>query len=98
MHLSERIIEFCSDVITKTGYGGIFVLMFAESTYFPVPSEAVMPFVGLVAAKMVADGQPEAGAAFFWLGVIVAAVGGLGGSLSTYYFGRWAGPVGVRKW
>ena len=96
MHPSEMIIDFCSNLITTTGYVGIFILMFCESTYFPVPSEAVMPFVGLVAAQ-VARGERPSGPEF-WLGVIVGALGGLGGSLATYYFGRWFGPVGVRKW
>src|SRR5205823_6283123 len=73
-----------------------FILMFCESTYFPVPSEAVMPFVGIVAAE-VAEGRRPSGPDF-WLGVVDGAIGGLGGSLASYYFGRWAGPVGVRRW
>jgi membrane protein DedA with SNARE-associated domain len=96
MGLTEKIIELCSSLITTFGYTGIFVLMFFESMYVPVPSEAVMPFVGMVAHQVVTGTRTEG--PDFWLGVIVAAIGGLGGSLATYYFGRWAGPVGVRRW
>ncbi len=96
MGLTKQVVEFCANVITTLGYPGIFILMFCESMYVPVPSFAVMPFVGFVAAEVAAGkmaGGPE-----FWPGVIVGVLGGLAGSLSTYYFGRWAGPAGVRKW
>ncbi len=96
MGLTERIVEFCASLIIRLDYIGIFILMFCESMYVPIPSFAVMPFVGFVAHE-VADGK-RAHAPDFWLGVIVGALGGLAGSLTTYYFGRWAGPVGVRKW
>jgi len=96
MHLTERIIEFCADLITNLGYVGIFILMFCESMYVPVPSFAVMPFVGYVAHELAEGKRPNAPE--FWLGVLVGVLGGLAGSLSTYYFGRWAGPAGVRRW
>jgi membrane protein DedA with SNARE-associated domain len=96
MGLTEKIIEFCADLITRLDYLGIFILMFFESMYVPVPSFAVMPFVGFVAHR-VADGKVDKGPDF-WLGVLVGALGGIAGSLTTYYFGKWAGPVGVKKW
>lgn len=96
MGLTEKIVDLCASLITQLGYTGIFILMFCESMYVPVPSFAVMPFVGFVAHEL-ATGKRTEGPEF-WLGVIVGALGGLAGSLSTYYFGRWAGPVGVRKW
>ena len=96
MGLTKHIVELCAEIITKMGYTGIFILMFCESMYVPVPSFAVMPFVGFVAAE-VAEGRRPNGPDF-WTGVIVGALGGLAGSLSTYYFGRWAGAAGVRKW
>lgn len=96
MHLTEMILDVCSKVIVDFGYVGIFVLMFFESMYVPVPSEAVMPFVGIVAYEVSVNERPSGPE--FWLACVVAALGGLAGSLTTYYFGKWAGPVGVRKW
>lgn len=96
MGLTEHIVQFCADLITQLGYTGIFILMFFESMYVPIPSFAVMPFVGFVARELHDGKRPNAPE--FWLGVAVGALGGLAGSLTTYYFGKWAGPKGVRKW
>jgi membrane protein DedA with SNARE-associated domain len=89
MGLTKFIVDFCAEVIRTLGYPGIFILMTCESMYFPIPSFAVMPFVGYVAAQGHVD---------FKTGVLVGALGGLFGSYLTYYFGRFAGPKGVRKW
>jgi membrane protein DedA with SNARE-associated domain len=96
MHLTEHIITFCAELITNLGYVGIFILMFFESMYVPIPSFAVMPFVGYVAHQHFDGVNPKAPE--LWLGVLVGALGGVAGSLTTYYFGKWAGPVGVRRW
>jgi len=96
MGLTEHIIEFCAKLITDLGYTGIFILMFFESMYVPIPSFAVMPFVGFVAHRLYDGKVPNAPE--FWPGVAVGALGGLAGSLTTYFFGKWAGPKGVRKW
>ncbi|MBI3723562.1 DedA family protein [bacterium] len=97
LHLTQTIIDFCADVIRRLGYPGIFLLMVCESMYVPIPSFAVMPFVGFVAHR-VANGDPAfEGCPTFWLGLLAAVLGGLVGSLLTYYFGLFAGPVGVRK-
>src|SRR5438093_523453 len=96
MHLTEHIVKFCADLIENLGYVGIFILMFFESTYVPIPSFAVMPFVGFVAHE-VALGSRPAGPALL-LGVIVGALGGLAGSIATYFLGMRAGEVTVKKW
>src|SRR5579871_3040789 len=96
LHLTETIIDFCAGVITRLGYTGIFLLMVCESMYVPIPSFAVMPFVGFVAHE-VADGTRAEGPTL-WVGTLVGALGGIVGSLLTYYFGLYAGPVGVRRW
>lgn len=96
MGLTEHIVQFCADLITKLGYAGIFILMFCESTYVPIPSFAVMPFVGFVAHEVALKNRLEG--PDLWLGVTVGALGGLAGSLTTYFFGKWAGEVSVKKW
>lgn len=49
--LLHRVAEFAVHVLDTTGYAGLFLLMVAESLVLPVPSEAVMPFAGYLAAR-----------------------------------------------
>lgn len=95
MGLTKWIVDFCANLINGLGYGGIFILMTCESMYFPIPSFAVMPFVGFVAHRTLDSGGDGLS---FWPGVLAGLLGGLAGSLLTYYFGYWAGPKGVKKW
>jgi membrane protein DedA with SNARE-associated domain len=89
--MTEAFIQFCRHVIEALGYPGVFVLMFGESMWFPIPSFAVMPFVGFSASQ----GGPNALA--YWPGIVVGAAGGLAGSLTTYAIGYFGGPAGVRR-
>lgn len=45
--MSDWIIS----TITDWGYAGIFMLMFIENVFPPIPSELIMPFAGYVAAS-----------------------------------------------
>ena len=45
--MSDWIIGF----ITDNGYLGIFLMMLAENVFPPIPSELIMPFAGLAAAR-----------------------------------------------
>ena len=38
-------------LIDQTGYVGIFLLMFLETIFPPIPSEVIMPVAGMAAAK-----------------------------------------------
>lgn len=89
--MTEAFIQFCRHVIETLGYPGVFLLMFGESMWFPIPSFAVMPFVGFSAQQ----GGPHA--LDYWTGIFVGAAGGLTGSLLTYAIGYYGGPAGVRK-
>jgi membrane protein DedA with SNARE-associated domain len=81
--LLAALATFCLEVIRAMGLVGVFVLMVAESMVLPVPSEAVLPFAGFLAA-------PNASRLLVtWL---VAAAGTLVGSLLSY----WIGWVGLR--
>lgn len=76
-------------LINSIGYAGIFLLMAAESTFLPVPSELVMPFAGY----QVAAGQLEL------IAVIVAAtVGTIAGALISYYIGKYIGRALVERY
>jgi membrane protein DedA with SNARE-associated domain len=63
--------------------------MAAESTFLPVPSEAVLPFAGY----LVAQGQYE-----FWLTLTLATMGTIIGSLISYYIGRIFGKTLIEKY
>ncbi len=86
--ITESIAAFGTHVIQAIGYGGVFLLMVAESMVLPVPSEAVMPFAGFA----VAEGTLS------WAGVIIfATLGSIVGSLVGYAIGRFGGRPFVNR-
>lgn len=47
----EPIVTWLTDTIFALGYPGIIVLMALESSFFPFPSEVIMPPAGYLAAQ-----------------------------------------------
>jgi membrane protein DedA with SNARE-associated domain len=83
--ITEKISELAIKILDTTGYSGAAALMALESMIAPVPSEAVMPFVGF----QVADGRWN-----FWLAILVTSAGSIIGSLASYLMGYYGGrPV-----
>lgn len=80
--ITEWIADLAVQVLDATGYFGAGLLMALESMVFPVPSEAVMPFVGF----LVADGKWS-----FWPAVLVSSLGSLAGSAVSYAMGYYGG-------
>lgn len=74
----DQIITFMS----QNGYIAIFLLMFAESTILPVPSEVVLPFAGFLVATGAIN--PVFG---FADGLIASLAGNLLGFVLGYVFG-----------
>ena len=67
------------EILTATGYVGLFLLMAGESMVLPIPSEAVMPFAGY----LVSTGEMS------WAGAILASsLGSLVGSYASYLMGK----------
>ncbi|HTT08363.1 MAG TPA: DedA family protein [Gammaproteobacteria bacterium] len=86
--LTEAIADTAVRVLETTGYAGACALMALESMIVPVPSEAVMPFVGF----QVADGHWNLSMA-----VAATSLGSVLGSLLSYAIGCYGGrPVVVR--
>ncbi|MDJ0625323.1 MAG: DedA family protein [Candidatus Caenarcaniphilales bacterium] len=84
----EQIFDLTTDIISKSGYIGICVFMAMESMIFPIPSEAVMPFAGFLAAQ----------GRFTMLGVAIASsLGSILGSGLSYAIGLWGGRPFLRK-
>ncbi|MGD0711365.1 MAG: DedA family protein [Bacteroidales bacterium] len=82
MGITKFLVPIIISFIGSVGYTGVFVLMILESMIMPVPSEAVLPFAGM----LVADGH------FTLLGVIFfSTLGSIVGSLISYYIGDYGG-------
>jgi membrane protein DedA with SNARE-associated domain len=86
--ITEAISVFAIRLLEKAGYLGAGVLMGLESMIAPVPSEAVMPFVGF----LVADGKWQFGPA-----VLATSLGSLAGSLISYFMGYYGGKPFVLR-
>jgi membrane protein DedA with SNARE-associated domain len=74
--------EFILDLIESWGYAGIFILMFLENVFPPIPSEVIMALGGVA----VAQGRFD-----FWTMVAVAVAGTTIGNWVWYGVGRWVG-------
>lgn len=86
--ITEHITQLAVRILETTGYAGAAVLMGLESMIAPVPSEAVMPFVGF----LVADGKWNLG-----LAIAATSVGSLAGSWLSYLMGYYGGRPFVLK-
>lgn len=86
--LTEIVSEVAVQCLDVSGYAGAAVLMALESMIAPVPSEAVMPFVGF----QVADGKWNLG----W-SVFSTSLGSLLGSWISYLLGYYGGRPLILK-
>jgi len=86
--LTETVSNFAVKCLDVTGYFGAGLLMALESMIAPVPSEAVMPFVGF----LVADGSWN-----LWIAIGVTSLGSVIGSLISNVMGYYGGKPVVLK-
>jgi membrane protein DedA with SNARE-associated domain len=89
MGITEFIAAWGTRIVDATGHLGVFLLMTAESMILPVPSEAVMPFVGFLVAEGSMSSVTAIGA---------ATLGSLVGSLVSYAVGRYGGRPLVARY
>ncbi|HEY2951211.1 MAG TPA: DedA family protein [Verrucomicrobiae bacterium] len=85
---TQLISDVAVKVLDTTSYAGAAGLMALESMIAPVPSEAVMPFVGF----QVADGKWN-----LWLAIAATSAGSMLGSLLSYLMGYHGGRPVVLK-
>lgn len=85
----EQLVDLFTKIISSAGYSGVTFLMVLESMILPVPSEAVMPFAGVLWF----NGQMS-----FWLIVIFSTAGSIIGSLISYYLGLYGGRPLIEKY
>ena len=76
MHIISALTAWLVDTIGRMGYTGIVSLMFLESSFFPFPSEVVMPPAGYLAWK----GE---------MSLPLVLVAGIAGSLLGALFNYW---------
>lgn len=86
--LTDAITAFAVKCLEVTGYAGAAALMALESMIAPIPSEAVMPFVGF----LVVDGKWD-----LWLAVLFTSLGSITGSVMSYLMGYYGGKPLILK-
>lgn len=82
MNYLDRFLEIIVVNIQGVGYLGVFLAVFLEYACLPLPSEILLPFIGLLSSQ----------GAFSLVGVIVISVlAGLTGSTLCYLLGYYLG-------
>jgi membrane protein DedA with SNARE-associated domain len=71
-----QVVHWITETVNALGYPGIVVLMALESSFFPFPSEVVLPPAGYLAAQGRMNG---------WLALASGISGSLLGALFNYY-------------
>lgn len=85
----DAAVHWLTETIFALGYPGIVLLMAVESSFFPLPSELVMPPAGYLAAQGRMD---------VTLAVLAGAFGSLLGALFNYYFAVYLGEPFLRRY
>lgn len=82
------MFETIVGIVSQSGYVGIFMLMFIENLFPPIPSELIMPLAGFVAAR---------GELNLVLTIIVGTLGSIMGALPWYYAGALLGQARLKR-
>jgi len=84
----QEIVKMIVELVSQFGYGGIFIMMFLESTFFPFPSEVAMIPAGYLASK---------GEMNLIMAIVVGTLGSLMGALFNYYLAKKYGRRGILR-
>jgi membrane protein DedA with SNARE-associated domain len=88
MSIVASLATAAEQVVDALGYAGLAAVMLVENVLPPVPSELVLPMVGL---------QVSAGRLLFWAAVLASTVGSVLGAWVLYAVGRLGGrPLSLR--
>lgn len=83
------MVEWVTDLIQQSGHFGVFMLMFLENVFPPIPSEIILPLAGF----MVSSGE------FNFLALLASSTAGaVAGAVFWYYIGLKLGQKRVEKW
>ncbi len=89
MSIVQWFFSLIIQLLTEYGYFALFFLMTLESMMLPVPSELVIPFGGYLASSGILN---------IFLVVVISSLGGLAGSLISYYIGYFGGRKFLLKY
>ena len=83
------MFAWIAQLIEKTGYLGVALLMFLENVFPPIPSELIMPMAGFTAAR----GDLR------FVGIVLAGTAGsVAGALLWYYVGTLVTAARLKAW
>jgi membrane protein DedA with SNARE-associated domain len=85
--LLGELTNWAKDIVESWGYFGVFLMIVLENVFPPIPSEAILPLAGFLAA----EGD-------FWLPwvILAATLGAVVGALILYYLAYAFGDRRVR--
>lgn len=81
------MVDFITYMIERLGYAGVALLMLIETLIPPIPSELIMPLVGVAAAR---------GDMSFAMATLAAVLGATAGATAWYAAARAYGPERLR--
>ncbi|GAB4409828.1 MAG: DedA family protein [Thermodesulfovibrionales bacterium] len=87
--MAQEIILWLVQTVGELGYPGIFLMMALESTFVPIPSEAVMIPAGYLAQK---------GVMGFPLSLLCGVTGSVAGAYFNYFMALWLGRPFILKY
>lgn len=77
------------DIINRSGYLGIALLIALENIFPPIPSEVILTFGGFATSFSTLK---------IWGVVLFATIGSVCGALVLYGVGRWLNPERLERW
>jgi len=83
----NAIKVWVEQIISSMGYVGLYLVMFLENVFPPIPSEVVLPLAG----SLTLTGRFS----IFWI-TIIGMLGSLTGAFLFYGLGKWLGESQVR--
>lgn len=86
--LLNNIKIWVENIISTMGYPGLYLVMFLENVFPPIPSEVVLPLAGSLTLT---------GRFTIPLITIIGMAGSLTGAFLFYGLGKWLGEARVRK-
>lgn len=75
-------------ILAQLGGLGVFLLMFVENLFPPIPSEVILPLAGYWAAK---------GRASLAIVIVAGTLGSVAGAVLWYSVGRWIGTDRLKR-
>lgn len=83
-----QFVTFMMSLVGKLGYLGVFMIIGLEYACFPIPSEIVLPFVGMSIPQTSLQFLPA---------FLISILAGLSGSLLCYFIGYYGGTPLLNK-